>query len=95
MRVIQVDTRPPAPPVITAPATTATTSFTLAGTAEPGTTIEVFENGSSRGTIAAPGGSWTKSFTGVPRGVRSYTATATDMAGNRSTPSAARTLTIN
>jgi large repetitive protein len=95
IRVIQVDTRPPAPPVITAPATTATMSFTLTGTAEPGTTIEVLENGSSRGTVAAPGGSWTKSFTGVPLGVRSYTAIATDIAGNRSTPSAPRALAIN
>jgi hypothetical protein len=93
--VIQVDTRPPGPPVITAPATTATTSFTLTGTAEPGTTVEVFENGSSRGTVAAAGGTWARSFIGVSRGVRGSTATATDMAGNRSTPSVARTLSIN
>jgi hypothetical protein len=94
LRVIQVDSLAPAAPQITAPATAAATSFTLSGTAEPGTTVEVFENSSSRGTVAATNGNWTKSFSAVVPGARSYTAIATDMAGNRSAMSLTRTLSI-
>jgi hypothetical protein len=94
MRVVQVDTRAPSAPALIAPTGTAATSFTLTGNAETGTTVEVFENGSSRGTIAASGGSWSKAFSGVERGTRSYTAVAIDMAGNRSATSQARTLAI-
>ena len=54
----------------------------------------MFENGSSRGTVAASGGTWTKAFSGVATGTRSYTAVATDMAGNRSVISAPRVLAI-
>lgn len=94
IRVVQVDTRAPAVPVLTAPTGAVATSFTLTGTAEAGTTVEVFENGSSRGTVAAGSGTWTKAFSGVARGTCNYTAVATDMAGNRSLISSARTLTV-
>jgi hypothetical protein len=94
LRVIQVDTRAPAAPVITAPMTSTGSTFTLSGTAEPGTTVEVFENGSSRGTVSASNGSWSKSFAGVPTGTRAFTAKATDIAGNISVVSAGYYLQI-
>lgn len=94
IRVIQIDTRAPAPPVITAPAGSAPTTFTLTGTAEAGTTVEVFENGSSRGTVATSNGTWSRTLTGVPSGTRTFTAGATDFAGNRSAVSAGVILRI-
>jgi hypothetical protein len=94
LRVVQVDTHAPTPPVITAPSTSAGTSYTLTGTAEAGTTVEVFENGISQGTVAAVNGNWTKAFSNVARGARTYTARTTDMAGNVSPTSTAHTLQI-
>jgi hypothetical protein len=94
LRVVQLDTRVPAAPVITAPAGTVPTSFTLTGTAEAGTTVEVFENGSSRGTVSAGNGTWTKGFTGVPSGTRTFTARTTDLAGNTSVVSAGASLQV-
>jgi len=49
VRVIQVDSRPPAAPVITG----LISPFTLIGTAEAGTTVELFENGDSHKPNAA------------------------------------------
>jgi hypothetical protein len=92
--VIQIDTRAPAAPVITAPIGNAQTSFTLTGTAEAGTTVEVFEDGSSRGTVAAIDGMWSKPFTGAPSGTHTYTARTTDIAGNTSAVSAGSSLRI-
>ena len=56
LRVIQIDTRPPAAPVITG----IISPFTLVGTAEAGTTVELFENGQSRGTVSAANGTWSR-----------------------------------
>lgn len=94
-RVLHVDTKPPAAPVITAPISGTGSSFTLTGTAEPGTVVEVFENGSSRGTISTSNGTWSKTFAGVPTGTRTYTAKAIDFAGNVSPVSASYYLQIN
>ena len=84
-RVIQIDTVAPASPVITSPLTSTASSFTLTGTAEPGSTVEVLDNGSSSGTVAAIGGTWTKTLTSVPTGTHTLTAKAADIAGNVST----------
>ena len=88
MRVIQVDATAPPAPAITAPITSTGSSFTLSGTAEPGSTVEVFENGSSRGTVAAGNGTWSKTFTGMTTGTHTFTAKAMDYAGNASADSA-------
>ena len=93
--MIQFDTRAPAAPVITAPITSSATAFTLSGTAEPGTVVEVFENGVSRGTVATSNGTWSKAFSGVPTGTRTFTAKATDYAGNVSTISAGYYLSVS
>jgi hypothetical protein len=96
MRVVSVDTTAPAVPGFTAPAAGSSqpTTFTLTGTGESGSTVELFENGSSRGTIAVSNGRWSRTMTGVNRGTRNYTARATDIAGNVSALSSARTVNV-
>jgi large repetitive protein len=93
-RVVQVDSTPPPPPVIAAPVVAGTT-VTVSGTAESGTTVELFEDGSSRGTVATSGGRWSRSLSGVGTGTRSYTARAVDFAGNVSTLSAPAAVLVN
>ena len=96
IRVVQVDTHAPAAPVITSPAEGASVpnQFTLSGTAEAGSTVELFENGQSRGTMAATGGQWSRDISGGAAGTRVYTVRATDMAGNVSATSAGRTVRV-
>ena len=102
---ITVDTAAPAAPVIsgyaddTATAGDGITSddtLVLTGTAEAGATIEIFDGAVSLGTVVADGsGNW--SFTTGTLGdvAHSFTATATDAAGNRSDASAATTVTVD
>jgi hypothetical protein len=71
-----VDTQPPAAPTLTV-----TGSVVVNGTGESGTTVELFQDGVSQGTIAVTGGTWTRTLTGVT-GTHAYTARATDFAGN-------------
>ena len=81
LRVIQIDTRAPAAPAITG----IISPFTLVGTAEAGTTVELFENGQSRGTVSAANGTWSRPLSA---GAGSFTARTTDFAGNQSPVSA-------
>jgi hypothetical protein len=94
--VIQVDSTAPAAPVFTSPAagSSVPSSFTISGTVESGTTVEVFENGSSRGTTAGSDGTWSRTLYNVPSGLRSYTARAIDFAGNVSAMSETRTVAV-
>jgi Big-like domain-containing protein len=98
-RTWTIDTTPPAAPVIETPpqgATNNTGSFTLAGTAEPSATVEVFEGAASKGTTTASGvGSWAKALISVADGSHTYTARATDAAGNVSAVSNARTVVVD
>jgi hypothetical protein len=94
VRVIQVDTRAPSAPVITTDGALPRT-FTLTGSAAPGSTVEVLMNGVSQGTVAASSGTWSKSITGGSAGTRTYTARATDIAGNVSALSPARLLLVS
>jgi hypothetical protein len=96
MRVVSVDTLAPMIPAITSPAAGSSlpASFTITGTAESGSTVELFEDGSSRGTVAVVGGTWSRAMSSVSKGTRNYTARATDIAGNVSASSAARTVTV-
>lgn len=60
---------------------------TLTGTAEAGSTVKIFDNGTLIGTVTATGGNW--SFTPTPAltdGQHPLTITATDPAGNASGP---------
>jgi hypothetical protein len=98
VRSFTVDTVKPDPPVITTPAngsTNTSVDVTVAGTAEPRTTVEIFDGGLSQGTTGANGaGNWSKSLAGVANGSHTYTATATDPAGNTSGLSGPTTITV-
>jgi hypothetical protein len=94
-----VDTTAPAPPVLTTPAdgsVSASSSMTVSGTAEADSIVEVLDEAASKGvTRANADGTWSKPLTGVADGPHSYTATATDAAGNTSAPSTAVTVTVD
>jgi len=94
-----VDTVAPNPPVITTPADNSynnTASVTFSGTAEPNSTVEVFDGTTPGGTTQADlGGVWSKELTGVTDGSHTYTAKATDTTGNVSAASNARTVTVD
>jgi hypothetical protein len=93
-----VDTIAPAAPAITSPQENGFVgaSFTLSGTSEPNATVEVFEGTTSKGTTQTNGsGIWSKAVSGLSEGAHTYTAKATDAAGNTSALSNARTLTVD
>jgi hypothetical protein len=98
-RTWTIDVSAPAAPVIASPAegtSNSTGNFTLSGTAEPGSVVEVFDGGTSKGTTtAASDGTWSKALLGVADGSHTYTARATDAAGNTSGPSNARTIVVD
>ncbi|WP_164019414.1 adventurous gliding motility protein AgmC [Pyxidicoccus trucidator] len=96
-----VDAVAPAAPVVLSPASgsyVATTSPTVSGTAEAGSTVTVFIRGVAAGTTTAVGGSWSLRVAG-PLAQESYTvsAQATDRAGNSapSSVSAAHSFTVD
>ncbi|MBR8315111.1 BapA prefix-like domain-containing protein [Burkholderia dolosa] len=76
---------------LTAGAATDDTTPTLSGTAEAGSTITVYDGTTQLGTTTADAsGNWTFTpSTGLGEGAHAFTVTATDTAGNVSTPSAA------
>src|SRR4029453_16200341 len=65
-------------------------------TAEPNATVEVFEGTTSQGKTQANGsGIWSKALSGLSEGAHTYTAKATDAAGNTSSASNARTVKVD
>jgi hypothetical protein len=94
-----VDVTAPGAPVITSPAdgsVSAGATVSLSGTAEAGASLEVFDGAVSKGfATAGVGGSWTKALTGLADGSHSFTARASDAAGNSSPPSASVTVTVD
>jgi hypothetical protein len=86
-------------PVITSPADNSynnTGKITLSGTAEPGSTTEIFEGDTPKGTsTTSAAGTWSKELTGVSEGSHTYTAKATDAAGTTSAASNARTVIVD
>jgi hypothetical protein len=93
-----IDGTAPAPPAITSPADNSlqnSATVTLSGTAEVGATVEIFEGTTSGGTTTATGGTWTKTIVLVSDGSHTYTAKATDAAGNVSPASATRTVRVD
>lgn len=81
-----IDTVAPAAPVITDISSTSTLHF--AGTATAGTTVTVIHVGTGAvgTTTASASGNWSLDYAGpaLPPGEQSFTATATDVAGNTS-----------
>jgi hypothetical protein len=93
-----IDTTAPSPPVIASPANgsyNTTGSVTLTGTAEPSSTVTVYDGATSKGTVPATGGSWTLTLSNVSNGSHTYTATASDAAGNTSGASSSVTVTVD
>ncbi len=103
--VVTIDTTAPAPATITGytedtdtigDGLTTDDDLTLAGTAEPGSTVEIFDGLTSLGTTVSDGsGDWSFATGTLAQGEHSFTATATDTAGNAGTASAALDVTYN
>jgi hypothetical protein len=68
---------------------------TLSGTAEAGTFVEIFDGAASKGGSVASGGNWSKALAGVADGSHTYTAIATDAAGNASGSSNSVSVTVD
>ena len=97
---VTIDTTAPSAPAITSPADGATVNDdtpTFSGTAEANSSVELFTGGStSRGTTTADGsGNWTVTSSSISDATYSFTAKATDSAGNTSAASAAVSITID
>jgi hypothetical protein len=94
------DTTPPLEPVLNAPSpdgkVTCGPGVTLSGTAEAGSTITIYQ-GTLPKEFATAGtdGTWSVTVPGVSDGSHSYTAEATDAAGNTSARSAAVNVTVD
>jgi hypothetical protein len=86
---VRIDLTAPDVPEVAAIGLTNNPTPTIAGTAEPGSTVEVFVDGESVGTTTADdNGDWFLTPANpIGSGDRSITATATDAAGNTSEPS--------
>ncbi|MDO9174213.1 MAG: Ig-like domain-containing protein, partial [Actinomycetota bacterium] len=99
-RTVTIDLTAPAAPAITTPAqdlTTAVNTQPIGGTADLDTTVTVYDGAALIGTATTDGsGNWTLSpdptFT---EGVHTITAWATDEAGNTSSASSPRVITID
>ena len=84
----QIDTTPPAAPIITGDTVNANNSITLSGTAEANSTVTVYDGATSLGTTTAnASGAWSFTTGTLASGTQTFTATATDAAGNTSTAS--------
>ncbi len=95
--VYAVDTQAPAAPSVPASAENPTASLrpTLTGTAEAGALVTLYNGANVAGTATATGGNWSIApATDLVAGVHSFTATATDAAGNVSAPSGALSLYV-
>jgi probable HAF family extracellular repeat protein len=79
------------PPTITSPPNNSYDtdgSFSVSGSAEAASTVELFEGTSSKGTTKADSsGAWSIALSGLSEGAHTYTAKATDAAGNTSSAS--------
>lgn len=76
---------------------TNTTTPTIAGTAEAGTTIVLYEGVSALGTVTADSstGAWSLSPASLSEGVHTLSVTAVDLAGNSSSASSALIVTVD
>jgi hypothetical protein len=93
-----VDTIAPGAPAISSPADNSSNNdgnVTVSGTAEANSTVELFDGTTSKGTTQADAsGGWSKALSGVADGSHTYTAKATDAAGNTSAASNSRTVLV-
>ncbi len=94
-----VDTVAPDAPVITtpagSPAYSSSTAVTIAGTAEPNSTVTLYDGASPLTTVTANGsGNWTYNAT-LAEGTHPITAWATDQAGNTSVASSTKAIVVD
>jgi hypothetical protein len=95
---VKVDAAVPAAPSIVSPAegSNVSDSFTVSGTAEANSTVELSESTAPRGIATANDvGDWSIELTGVTEGSHSYRAKAIDQAGNASGESNPRTVIVD
>jgi hypothetical protein len=102
---VSPDTLAPAAPQITAftPDTgtvgdkvTDASVLTLTGTAEAGSTVNLFDGTTAIGTVkASASGAWSLTTADMSSGVHSFSAKATDAAGNTSSASSPLSVTVN
>ena len=92
-----IDTTPPdAPTITTTTTTTNVTTPTIEGTAEAGSTVELFNGDTSLGTVTAGSDeSFSITSSQLAEGIYSLTVKATDEAGNESTASNELAITID
>jgi large repetitive protein len=88
-RTWTIDATAPTTPAITGPADNSFDtdgSVTLSGTAEPDSIVKVFDGTTAKGTTPPvdSSGSWSMTLSAVGEGSHTYTAKATDAAGNTS-----------
>jgi hypothetical protein len=94
----KVDITAPAAPVISSPPEGGRvgSSFTVSGTAEPNSTVQVSEGTVSKGSATASStGNWSILLSGITEGSHTYKAKATDTADNPSAESNPRTVTVD
>jgi len=94
------DTEAPPPPSITSPQNNSYDtdgSFSVSGSAEAASTVELFEGTTSKGTTKADSssGAWSIALSGLSEGAHTYSAKATDAAGNTSSASNSVTVTVD
>jgi probable HAF family extracellular repeat protein len=94
------DSEAPSAPTISSPQNNtydSDGSFSISGSAEPGSTVELFEGTTSKGTTTADSsssGAWSIDLSGVSEGAHTYFAKAKDAAGNTSSASDSVTVTV-
>mgnify|MGYP000754815930 CR=1 FL=1 len=98
VELVVVDSTPPAAPTLNGPTLTKSTTPTLTGAAEPGSTVEISDGVNSLGSVQAESGSYSitvSSESSLLEGSHNITATATDEAGNVSAASLALTVVVD
>jgi Tryptophan-rich Synechocystis species C-terminal domain/Bacterial Ig-like domain/Peptidase M10 serralysin C terminal/Bacterial Ig domain/RTX calcium-binding nonapeptide repeat (4 copies) len=92
---VTIDTVAPNNPVITGNSIVNSNQVQLSGTAEAGSTVKLLDGSTVLGTVMANGsGAWAYTTGPLTNGTHVVTATATDVAGNTSTASAAKNVNI-
>ncbi|MGY4607006.1 Ca2+-binding RTX toxin-like protein [Bradyrhizobium sp. USDA 4474] len=87
---VMVDTVAPRVPVIVSDAVASSNAVVISGTAEVGSTIELYEGVTVLGTaVTAASGVWSVTTGSLAQGTHVFTATSTDVAGNTSGASTA------
>ncbi len=104
-KAVTVDTTAPTAPAITAFSSdsgvagdglTNDNTLVLSGTAEAGSTVQVYDGATLLGTATANGsGAWSFATATLADGAHSFTAKATDAAGNVGATSAAKAVTVD